>query len=218
MAVKVAVVGAGALGLMAMKNFKEDGFDVTGFESRSYLGGLWKDSPDSTISVHSTTVFNSSKFRAAITDFPFPEGTDDFPTAVQMHHYLEAYADHFQLRPLIRVDSPVTSLKRVGKQWALQTEPKNQMPRTELFDKVAIATGSFFTPKVPKLDGIEGFVGRKLHSIDYHGPEPFKDKTVLVVGVHATAQDVATSLSETAARIYMSHRRGLLLVYVLNDL
>lgn len=40
MAVKVAVVGAGVAGLSAMKNFTEDGFDVTTYETRDYVGGL----------------------------------------------------------------------------------------------------------------------------------------------------------------------------------
>lgn len=85
---KEVVIGAGALGLMALKQFKEDGFDVTGYGSRPYVGGLWKDSGDNTISVHATTIFHTSKFRAAISDFPFPEAADINPTAAQIHDYL----------------------------------------------------------------------------------------------------------------------------------
>jgi len=43
MAMKVAVIGAGGLGLSATKNFLEDGFDVTTYESRDYVGGLVSD-------------------------------------------------------------------------------------------------------------------------------------------------------------------------------
>ncbi|KAM0460879.1 hypothetical protein ACHAO4_001675 [Trichoderma viride] len=38
---KVAVIGLGALGIVAVKNLLEEGFDVTGFERSSYIGGLW---------------------------------------------------------------------------------------------------------------------------------------------------------------------------------
>ena len=47
MAIKVAVIGAGGLGLSATKNFLEDGFDVTTYESRDYVGGLVSDNQSS---------------------------------------------------------------------------------------------------------------------------------------------------------------------------
>lgn len=39
MASRVAVIGAGPLGLMAVKNMKEAGLDVTCYEARSWVGG-----------------------------------------------------------------------------------------------------------------------------------------------------------------------------------
>jgi cation diffusion facilitator CzcD-associated flavoprotein CzcO len=59
----VAVVGLGASGLVALKNLKEQGFNVTGFERSDYIGGLWKYSEDDSLSVLSTTVVNISKER-----------------------------------------------------------------------------------------------------------------------------------------------------------
>ncbi|KAI1035121.1 hypothetical protein LB503_011763 [Fusarium chuoi] len=38
---KVAVIGLGIAGLVAVKNLLEVGFDVTGFERSEYVGGLW---------------------------------------------------------------------------------------------------------------------------------------------------------------------------------
>lgn len=64
---RVVVIGAGAVGSLALKQFKEDGFDVTGFEARTYVGGLWKDSGDESISIQSTTIFNSSTIRSQAT-------------------------------------------------------------------------------------------------------------------------------------------------------
>ncbi|CAI7599250.1 unnamed protein product [Penicillium viridicatum] len=47
----VAVLGLGALGLVAMKNMLEEGFNVTGFDRNPYVGGLWNYNEGSTISV-----------------------------------------------------------------------------------------------------------------------------------------------------------------------
>lgn len=34
------------MGIVAVKNLREEGFDVTGFERSSYLGGLWRFTED----------------------------------------------------------------------------------------------------------------------------------------------------------------------------
>lgn len=41
----------GALGLVAVKNLVEEGFDVTGFERNDYVGGLWKYTEEEKTSV-----------------------------------------------------------------------------------------------------------------------------------------------------------------------
>lgn len=35
------LIGVGAMGLVTVKNLLEEGFDVTGFDRNSYIGGLW---------------------------------------------------------------------------------------------------------------------------------------------------------------------------------
>lgn len=41
----------GALGLVALKNLLEEGFDATGIERNPYPGGLWKYTEDNRTSV-----------------------------------------------------------------------------------------------------------------------------------------------------------------------
>ncbi|KIW04122.1 uncharacterized protein PV09_04932 [Verruconis gallopava] len=212
MATKVAVIGAGPLGLIAMKILKEDGFKVTGFEARPYVGGLWKYSEDAALSVAESTIFNTSRYRTAISDFRFPPGTADYPTWQEMHRYLESYCDAFDLRPHIQLCSPVTRLSRSGRQWVLHISPPDCEPRTECFDKVVVATGTFTTPRQPHLPGIENFKGSVIHAINFHRPALYKDKNVLLVGLHATAQDVAVALLGHANKLYVSHRNGVLLI------
>ncbi|KAJ6438033.1 ABC transporter [Purpureocillium lavendulum] len=59
----VCVVGAGAAGLLAIKNLLERGFEVTAFERNSYVGGLWHFTSDmDQVSALSETRTNSSKY------------------------------------------------------------------------------------------------------------------------------------------------------------
>jgi dimethylaniline monooxygenase (N-oxide forming) len=176
-----------------------------------WMSRLWNYSEDESLSVASTTIFNSSKYRSAISDYPFPGDTDDFPTWRQMLEYLQGYADNFQLGPHIQLNTRVTHISREGDAWAVELLTKDGT-RCEYFDKVAVANGTFTAPKTPKLPGIEQFSGRALHAINFHRPETFKDQRVLLIGLHASAQDVAMNLSGHAAQVYASHRNGIVLV------
>ncbi|KAH8664400.1 flavin-containing monooxygenase-like protein [Xylariales sp. PMI_506] len=210
---KVAVIGGGPLGLIALKELRETGFDVTGFEARPYVGGLWKDSEDSTLSVINTTVFNTSRFRAPMSDFPFTRSAGLYPTALEVLRYLESYADHFDLLKHYHLGSRVEKIVRENESWTLHVKDiETQQVITHTFDRVCVATGSFHKPRWPKLRGIEKFGGRVLHSVDYHGSEPFSDQNVLIIGLHATAQDVTDDLSRSAKHVYLSHRGGLIML------
>lgn len=131
---------------MAIKNLLDGGFDdITCYEARQYVGGLWNCSDDDANSVAEGTIFNNSRFRSAISDFPFPDDTDDFPTWRQMHRYLESYADHFHLRRHIQLSTRVTRLREGGlgdKRWVIEIVPKDGEVRQEKFDKVIVAIGS----------------------------------------------------------------------------
>ncbi|KAH8900470.1 flavin-containing monooxygenase-like protein [Thozetella sp. PMI_491] len=210
---RVGVIGAGALGLMAVKEFLQEGFDVIAFETRPYVGGLWKDTDDDTLSVGPKTIFNTSKFRAAISSFPFPEDVGVYPTAAQFHKYLESYADHFDLRRHIHTRHRVKQVLWLQDHWELQVEDlATGEVDSHHFDRVCVATGSFRDPRRPKMEGIEKFQGKVLHSIDFHSSAPFKGDNVLVIGIHATAQDVTSILSESAKHVYLSHRQGQVLL------
>jgi dimethylaniline monooxygenase (N-oxide forming) len=199
---------------MMMKNLRGHGFDVTGYDARDYVGGLWNYSDDEYLSVQETTVFNSSRYRAAITDFPFTEDVDDYPTWKQLHKYLNDYCDHFDLRSRIRLNTKAVGLGREGTKWGLEVEQKGSAPRVDYFDKVVVATGSFVTPKTPIFERIKLFKGETLHAINYHQPSRFKNKKVLIIGLHATSQDVTKSLSKYTSKVYLSHKNGLVLVSV----
>ena len=213
MPTRVAVIGGGPLGLMALKNFKDDGFDVTLYESRSWVGGLWKYSNDESLSTAENTIFNSSKYRSAISDFPVPDDMDDFPTAQQLHQYLESYCGHFNLWPHIKLNHPVKTVKRLNERWELDIGGVDgSATRNEYFDKVAFSCGPFVKPRKPDFDGINQFKGKTVHAINFHNASDFKGQRILVVGIHASAQDIVAQLSKHASKTYLSHRSGLVMV------
>ena len=70
---KVAVIGAGPSGIAAIKNFKDQDFNVTAFERCSGVGGNWRyNDPSGHSSVFETTHIISSKYTSFYEDFPLP--------------------------------------------------------------------------------------------------------------------------------------------------
>ncbi|KAH7390983.1 dimethylaniline monooxygenase 2 [Phaeosphaeria sp. MPI-PUGE-AT-0046c] len=207
MAVTAAVIGLGAGGLVSLKNLKEQGFDVTGFERSSYIGGLWRYSDSDQLSVLSTTVVNISKERGCFTDFPYSDSVPSYPTAAQVHQYLLSYAKHFDLEPHFRLSAPIQQVifDDDRNQWIVKIEGESD----KYFDKVLVAIGGMVgQPSTPFIGGFDKFQGTSIHARHFKRPADFSDKRVMVVGFGNSAADTATQLVGVASKIYLAHRHG----------
>lgn len=205
----VAIIGAGASGLCAARHFKEAGFDVTVYEIGTQVGGLWCLHNDNGLSsAYKTLHINTAKTLTNFRDFPFPEGTQPFPSHRDMHAYFTRFVEHFGLRPLIRFGSRVTSVRPVEgssaerSRWKVETDKANG----GIFDAVVVASGHLSRPL--HVERLRGFGGQYLHSHDYKEPEPFVGKRVCIVGVGNSACDIASDLATVTPRTVIVARSG----------
>lgn len=198
---------------MALKNLREEGFNVTGFDRNSYVGGLWQYSTQEQTSVTESTIANGSKQRTCFTDFPFPDNVPSHPTAAQVQEYLIAYTQHFQLEPYLRLNTCVhqVTFDESREKWVVQVQGEG----AQYFDKVVMATGGMVAkPHMPTIEGMDRFAGTSIHSQSFKRPSEFEGKRVLVVGFSNTAADTATSLVGIADQVYIAHRHGARVVSV----
>ncbi|KAH8901142.1 FAD/NAD(P)-binding domain-containing protein [Thozetella sp. PMI_491] len=205
----VAVVGGGAAGITALKELREAGFDVTLFERRSDVGGIWTMSEDTaTTGALKDTRLCNTKFQCLLSDLPVPEECPLFPSTPVVSEYFKTYAKHHDLYRNIEFGKTITSLARdtVAQRWQLTFAGEPDKPRS--FDKVVWATGGFLNPRPIVFEGQEQFAGRIIHSQAVKAVEEFKDENVLVLGIGNTAGDIASSLTDYAKHVYLSHRRG----------
>ncbi len=202
----VAVIGGGPAGLAAAKCLLDDGHLPVLFEKTDRVGGIWCFRDDHQGGPYQSTRLQTSKLTSLFSDFPPPESMPVFPGVTALNQYLNDYADHFGLRPHIKLETVLESLTKEGEKWLLVLRKSDGSRQTQLFDAVSICTGGFWQPKTLSCPGMESFQGEYLHSSNYHSPEMFRGKRVLVVGNGVSGMDVAVDATKEADQVMISMR------------
>lgn len=196
----ISIIGAGFAGLSTAKILKSFGHEVTIFEKQADVGGVWSASRRypglTTQNVRSTYAFS---------DFPYPNGTPEWPTGEQVQSYLAAYAHHFGLEPYIQLNTEVNDaqLNSAKSGWIIKTLNRSTgLTNTHFSDYLIICNGIFSQPFIPTYPGAEEFVqggGRIYHTSTLHKCAEAKDKHVVVVGYGKSSCDVAQALCSQAS-------------------
>ncbi len=197
---RLAVVGGGLAGLVTLKSALEEGVEAVLFEADEDLGGNWRLRADGP-SVARDTELTSSRDVTAFSDFPLPGEGPHF-----LHHqaflaYLEAYADHFGLRPHLRFGQPVLEARPDPDGWVVRTPAGEQG-----FTHLAVCTGLSRVPAMPDIAG--AFSGPVAHTSTVLDAAPYAGQRVLVVGGGESATDILAELAEVCPEVHLSLRRG----------
>jgi len=216
----VAVIGGGMSGLVCSKRMLDEGMTVVGFERADKLGGLWvfREGPEG--KTYSSLRANVHKERLEMEGFPMPRSWPRYPSHWQLAEYLNAFAEHFGLVKAYKMQTEVVSCVCYGhgdeQHWIVKYRPVGEgadAEKTMRVDAVAMCVGQTCTPFVPTYPGQDAFQGRILHTSQYRGQAEFQGKRVLVVGAGAASgTDVAQDLSFGAKQVFLSVRRGVILL------
>lgn len=227
---KVAIIGAGAAGLVTARVFKRNGIEPIILEKDSQktgVGGVWSYKPNSD---------SRPMYRGLRTNLPrelmafreFQWGGDgktmSFVTHKEVKGYLSRYAKEMGVEDLIQYQSTATKLEIVeseekkvdddGKalfwpqiklEWdSWRSNDTDKTTHSEIFDAVCVCNGHYAAPANPIIPGIEKFQGEVIHSITYDDPSKFRGKKVLCVGGRASGSDLAREISRFASHVYLS--------------
>ncbi|KAI8315498.1 Thiol-specific monooxygenase [Colletotrichum sp. SAR11_59] len=120
-----------------------------------------------------------------------------------MRDYVRRIVDEYE--GFVSYNTTVELAEKVGDEWkvVLRKEGKDSDEWwVERFDAVVVATGHYWVPYVPKIDGLEEFEGARpgsvIHSKHYRGREDFCGKRVVVVGASVSGADISVDLINTA--------------------
>ena len=115
---RVAIIGAGASGLPAIKSVLEEDMIPVCFERTDDIGGLWNYTPevrgDGQASVMKSTVINTSKETMCYSDFPIPEDFPNFMHNTKVMEYFRLYAKEFGLLEHARFNTEVLKVEKAS--------------------------------------------------------------------------------------------------------
>jgi len=200
------IIGAGWSGLLACKYFKAEGLNPIVLERNAYIGGVWRHDPDrATGGVLASTYTTSSAIATEMSDYPMPDDFPAFPRHTQIMDYLQAYHDHFELGPHIRLGDGVRSVEKSGDGWRIEAE------HGEVFEcaRVVVCSGVHQEAADSGRGHFTDFEGTVIHStqLEAHLPK-LRNKRVLIVGSGETASDASTEISRLTPHLAMSSPNG----------
>ncbi|WP_399881145.1 flavin-containing monooxygenase [Streptomyces sp. BBFR51] len=213
---RVCVIGAGLSGLAVAHALKQRGISFVCLEKAPDVGGIWRqpqagERGPGYRSLH----LNTAKQLTGYADFPMPSSYPLYPRHSQVAGYLRSFAEWAGLLDHVELRTEVVS---VGQDpdggWTVVSRGADGAQATRRFEQVVVASGHHTDPVLPDPlpPGADSFAGTILHSLDYRDGSDFDGRRVVVVGLGASAVDIAADLSRHAAYTVLSVRRGLHIV------
>ncbi|KAK9143192.1 hypothetical protein Syun_012592 [Stephania yunnanensis] len=177
---KVAVIGAGATGLVAARELRREGHQVVVFERNNRVGGTWVYDPrtesdplgrDPLRSIVHTSLYDSLRTNLpresmGFRDYPFvvvkEEGKQGdprrFPGHREVCRYLSDFAHHFGIIGLIRFETEVlrVGLNHENKKWVVASRRIGGVgddEKVEVFDAVVVCNGHYSEPRLARFPG-----------------------------------------------------------------
>lgn len=170
---KVAVIGAGAAGLVAAHELRLEGHKVAVFEREIQLGGTWVYRPDiesdpigldPNRNIVHTSLYDSLRTNLprevmGFRSYPFvakKRANRDprrFPGHREVLDYLKDFANEFELNELLRFGTEVwhAGMMENGK-WEVRSKRK-EGHFTEIYDAVVVCNGHFTEPRLAEIPG-----------------------------------------------------------------
>ncbi|KAI8293290.1 Dimethylaniline monooxygenase [Colletotrichum sp. SAR11_240] len=219
---KVAIIGAGASGLVTAKYLSQakqyfgvPEIEIRIFEREISIGGVYRHK------VYEDAEMVSSKYLTAFSDFRVAKELPDFLPMEEYVRYLEAYCTKFGLWDLIETQTEIVQVLRLtqGSHRVFYKRHVDRRPggddeaRPEELswdcDAVAICSGLNNIPSIPAIEGLEN-VSSVLHSSEVKSRRQFGANTsVMILGAGETAMDLAhLAVTSNAREVVMCHKDG----------
>ena len=186
------IIGASVSGLAVAASLQQQGISYTIIEKYAQAATPWRNHYKR-LHLHTNKNLSNLPYKK------FKPGIPRYPSREQVIDYLEDYQKAFNINPVFNTEA--INVKKNANGWV--TETNNGIFKSTF---VIVATGAFGKPNAIKLQGMETFAGKLLHSQQYTTGREFKGKEVLVIGFGNSACEIAIDLYEQGCWPSMSVR------------
>lgn len=194
---KIAVIGAGASGIMAVVKLREIGqTDVQVFEKASELGGTWRDNRYPGVACDVPSHLYRYSFA------PNAEWSRVCASGTEILAYLRNVADAHDVTRLITFGAEVSESRYADGKWTLTTTAGTFGP----FDAVITAMGILRHPVLPAIEGLQSFGGDMFHTGRWNDDVSLEGKRVGIVGTGSTSTQIVPAIADRVSNLSLFQR------------
>jgi cation diffusion facilitator CzcD-associated flavoprotein CzcO len=197
------IVGAGLSGMYQLYRLRELGLRVRVFETGTDVGGTWywNRYPGARFDSESYS-YGYSFSKELLQEW---EWSEHFAGQPETLRYCQYVADKFDLRRDIQFSSRITAATydEATRSWNVALEDGAQVSTRFLIT----AIGPLSTPTLPRIEGIESFLGQSFHTARWpRAKVDFAGKRVAVIGTGATGVQTIQSIAGEVGHLTVFQR------------
>ncbi len=195
----VAIIGAGFGGIgLAIRLQQQGVHDFVIYEQAADVGGVWRDNiyPGAACDVPSHLYSFSFE--------PNPDWGRSYGPQGEIHRYLQHCSKKYQLAQHLKFNVAVTALEFSEEKglWTIKFAGGQQAQARA----VVLAIGALNIPQYPKIEGIEKFAGKIMHTAEWDQDYSLKGKRVAVIGTGASAIQVVPAIQPEVESLALFQR------------
>lgn len=195
---EVLIIGAGISGMGAAIELKRCGIESFRIIDRADdVGGTWRDNRYPGVAVDITSFVYSFSFEQN------PNWSRVFAPGDELQNYARRVASKYGLYPYMRFGVSVdrAEFDENDHLWRVQTDQGLITAR-----QLVSATGGLISPKLPDIEGVEGFQGECMHTARWDHTVDLAGKRVAVIGTGATAVQLIPEIAHQVEHLDVYQR------------
>lgn len=194
---RIAVIGAGASGILAVIKLREIGqTDIELFEKASDIGGTWRDNRYPGVACDVPSHLYRYSFE------PNPEWSHVCASGGEIWEYLRGVYDRHGIAGHVRFNAEVLKATYGDGRWVLESAAGSFGP----YDVVVTAMGILRFPLYPDIEGMGVFNGPVLHSASWDPQVALTDKRVGIIGCGSTGTQIVPAIVDQVRRLTLFQR------------
>jgi putative flavoprotein involved in K+ transport len=202
----VLVVGGGHTGISAAVELKRIGCEVLVIDRQKRVGDNWRLRYRG-LKLHNKTPVNHLRY------LPFPVTFPDYIGKDQIADFLESYVGIMEVDFWTETTLKSAEYDEATQRWTARLK-RGGDDRVLRPKHIVLATSVSGTPNIPKIDQIENFKGRVLHSSQFRAGKEYSGRPVVVFGTGTSAHDICQELQAEGADVTMVQRSPTMVVNV----